>query len=435
MQNLIESPFYQSLFKSRLSGRSISELTTSAGGKFLSTSIGGAITGRGADRIIIDDPLKASEALSEPRRTSVNDIYDNTVRSRLNSQEHGAIIIVAQRLHCDDLVAHVQAHEKWDVLSFPAIAEHDEVYSFQTPYGGRHVTRKEGEALHPAHLSQNRIDELRGDMTEYNFAAQFQQDPQPASGLLVQREWLTFYTPAEKPTRAECSQVIQSWDTASKETELANYSVCTTWGLRNEVAYLLDVFRQKLNFPTLVQAVKEQAALHQASTVLIEDQSSGIALLHQLKADGFYKAQAVSVGGENKVMRLLVETAKIKSGLARFPTAAAWLDMFLTELLAFPNSKNDDQVDSLVMALAWMTQNQDPGWILYAKRELNEQKARSARKLKTIRVQVPPGQYQLGATASEPYQRNVDVGPDGILEGTEEELIGLLINQTAKRLD
>jgi hypothetical protein len=106
------SPFYEALFDTRISGErdAVSEFETSEGGYRLSTSIGGVLTGRGADIIIIDDPLKADDALSETRRQSVNDWYDNTLRSRLNNQQNGAIIIVMQRLHADDLVAHVQEH-------------------------------------------------------------------------------------------------------------------------------------------------------------------------------------------------------------------------------------------------------------------------------------------------------------------------------------
>ena len=127
-RTLMTSPFYEALFDTRLAkGReAVSDFETTAGGNRFSTSVGGVLTGRGADIIIIDDPLKADDALSEARRRSVNEWFDNTLRSRLNSQETGAIIIVAQRLHADDLVAHVQQHESWDVLSFPAIAEQDE---------------------------------------------------------------------------------------------------------------------------------------------------------------------------------------------------------------------------------------------------------------------------------------------------------------------
>jgi hypothetical protein len=129
-RSLMTSGFYEALFNTRLlRGReAVSDYETTDGGCRLSTSVGGVLTGRGADIIIVDDPLKADDALSEVRRGSVNEWFDNTLRSRLNNQETGAIIIVMQRLHADDLVAHVQQHEPWDVLSFPAIAERDEHY-------------------------------------------------------------------------------------------------------------------------------------------------------------------------------------------------------------------------------------------------------------------------------------------------------------------
>src|SRR6266404_9711425 len=122
---------YEALFDTCISGErdAVSEFETNEGGYRLATSIGGVLTGRGADIIVIDDPLKADDALSETRRRSVNEWYDNTLRSRLNNQQTGAIIIVMQRLHADDLVAHVREHESWNVLSFPAIAEQDETYN------------------------------------------------------------------------------------------------------------------------------------------------------------------------------------------------------------------------------------------------------------------------------------------------------------------
>lgn len=128
-RRLMTSPFYEGLFETRLArGReAVSDFETTQGGFRLSTSVGGTLTGRGADHIIVDDPMKADEALSVARRGTVNNWYDNTLRSRLNNQETGSITIVMQRLHADDLVAHVQQHEDgWRVLSFPAIAEEDE---------------------------------------------------------------------------------------------------------------------------------------------------------------------------------------------------------------------------------------------------------------------------------------------------------------------
>jgi hypothetical protein len=160
---LITSPFFQALFDTRLSAdrNAVAEFETTRGGYRLSTSVHGVVTGRGAHVIIIDDPMKADDALSDARRQAVNTWYDNTLRSRLNRQEQGAVIIIMQRLHADDLVAHLQQTEAWDVLSFPAMAETDERYQFMTPYGRRLVLRKTGQVLHPALLSASALDNLR----------------------------------------------------------------------------------------------------------------------------------------------------------------------------------------------------------------------------------------------------------------------------------
>src|SRR5438552_3055233 len=272
-RTLMTSAFYEALFDTRLSkGReAVSDYETTDSGYRLSTSVGGVLTGRGADIIIIDDPLKADDALSEPRRRSVNEWFDNTLRSRLNSQEKGAIIIVMQRLHADDLVAHVQKHESWDVLSFPAIAEQDETYDFSTPYGRKRIHRKNGEALHPALLPLAKLESQRRAMTEYNFTAHYQQNPQPPSGVIVKRGWLKFYGPNDKPEKFD--QTIQSWDTANKDTELSNYSVCTTWGLKKQHMFLLDVYRRKVEFPDLKRAVRELARISHTTDGLCKVQA------------------------------------------------------------------------------------------------------------------------------------------------------------------
>jgi len=195
-------------------------------------------------------------------------------------------------------------------------------------------------------------------MTEYNFVAQYQQDPQPPSGVIVKREWLKFYGPNDKPEKFD--KIIQSWDTANKDTELSNYSVCTTWGLKKQQMFLLDVYRHKLEFPDLKRAVRELAALHRAKIVLIEDKASGSSLIQELRAEHFSLVQAAPAMDGDKVMRLRAQTAKIEGGFVLFPKQAHWLETYLLELVTFPNSKYDDQVDSTVFALAWSTLN--PRW-------------------------------------------------------------------------
>lgn len=430
-RTLMTSAFYEGLFDTRLSkGReALSDFETTGGGYRLSTSIGGVLTGRGADVIIIDDALKADDALSEPRRRSVNDWYDNTLRSRLNNQERGAIIIVMQRLHADDLVAHVQETEAWEVLSFPAIAEQDETYSIRTPYGHKQIERKQGEILQPSLLSQTTLEIQRRAMTEYNFTAQYQQNPQPPSGIIVKREWLRFYGPGDLPKKFD--QIVQSWDTANKDSELAHYSVCTTWGLKDQRMHLLDVFRRKLNFPQLKRSVRELADLHHADVVLVEDKASGTSLIQELRADGFSKAQAAPTMDGDKVMRLHAQTAKIEGGFVLFPKEAPWLDTYISELVTFPNAKNDDQVDSTVYALAWSTPTGGAaGWLKYYENQLEALNGSLAGKNKMIRVRVLPGSstYQLITG------RQVNVPDDRIIQVTEEELAPLL-QHGATRVD
>ncbi len=390
---LMMSPFYQALFGTRLSAdrNAVAEFETTQGGYRLSTSVGGVVTGRGADVIIVDDPMKAGDALSELRRQDVNDWYDNTLRSRLNSQDEGAIILIMQRLHADDLVAHLQETETWDVLSLPAIAETDEYYDLKTPYGRRLIHRRAGEVLHPALLSAATLDGLRQSMTEYNFAAQYQQDPQPPSGLIVKRAWLKFYSEKEMPDRFD--QIVQSWDTANKVTELSDYSVCTTWGLKGQKMYLLNVFRRKMEFPELKRTVRELAALRHASVVLVEDKSSGTQLIQELRADGFSRVEAAPANNDEKVMRLRAQTAKIEGHFVLFPEKAPWLADYLLELTAFPNAKHDDQVDSTVNALAWLSQDATkPGMAIFLLEKMrHEQRMRELAGKRLTRVKVPRG--------------------------------------------
>ncbi|MGE3993004.1 phage terminase large subunit [Pseudorhodoplanes sp.] len=371
-RRLMQSDFYQALFKTRVSSKrdTVADFETTQGGFRFSTSVGGPFTGRGANVIVIDDPLKADEALSDPRRESVNAWFDNTLRSRLNRQAEGAIIIIMQRLHADDLVAHVQSTERWDVLSFPAIAEKKATFKSRTPYENRIFHRKEGDILQPALTPPHVLENIRRTMTEYIFAAQYQQNPQPSVGNIVKRKWLHFYTPKERPDRFDIT--LQSWDTAVKDTQRSDFSVCTTWGVKGKKAYLLHVFRRKLEFPDLKREVHRLAKFHEATVVLVEDKSSGSSLIQQLRAEDLAIVLPAPAIEGDKQMRLNAQTAVIEGGFALFPKKAEWLDIYLSELISFPSVSYDDQVDSTVYALAWIANNPiysgtiiKPSWFHY----------------------------------------------------------------------
>ena len=220
-------PWY-SLFRTRLSPQkqSVQEFVTTAQGHRLSTSVGGVLTGRGADYIIIDDPVKPTDALSDSIRKAANDWYDNTLFTRLNDKRTGRIMIIMQRLHEDELVGHLLEREGWEALSFPPIAEQDETFIVKTAFGRRKFTRNGGEALHPDREPPEILLKIRLNIGEYNFSSQYQQAPTPLEGGLVKRVWFKSYMDGEQPASFE--QIIQSWDTANKQTELSDFSVCTT---------------------------------------------------------------------------------------------------------------------------------------------------------------------------------------------------------------
>jgi predicted phage terminase large subunit-like protein len=354
---LMASSSYHKLFPTtRLSSekQSVSEFVTTEQGFRLSTSIGGVLTGRGADYLILDDPLKPDEALSEPRRTSVNQWFDNTLLSRLNSKETGVIIIVMQRLHQDDLVGHVLSQGDWEVLSFPAIAEHDEVHIIDSPLGRRRFERKHGEALQPARESLETLKTIRQTIGEYNFASQYQQDPMPLGGAMVKTDWLRRYDATSRPSTF--TRVVQSWDTANKSGELNDFSVCTTWGVFDAHYYLLDVFRKRVNYPDLKRAVVKLARQYDADSIVIEDKASGTQLIQELQHEGaMYGIRPYEPPpGSDKVLRLHTQTALFESGRVLLPVSAPWLDDYVRELTSFPGSKYDDQVDSTTQALDYL---------------------------------------------------------------------------------
>jgi len=209
-RRIMTSDWYRRLFPTRLSPerQAVSEFETTRQGCRLATSVGGVLTGRGADMIIIDDPLKPEEALSQAQRRAANEWFDHTLYSRLNDKQDGAIIVIMHRLHEDDLVGHVQAQEDWEVVRFPAIAEEDEIHCIDTLAGPRVFMRQLGEALHPEREPLPMLEQIRKTIGEYNFAGQYQQAPAPLGGGLVKAAWFRQYAPDALPEKFE--RIVQS---------------------------------------------------------------------------------------------------------------------------------------------------------------------------------------------------------------------------------
>ena len=349
-RGIMMSRWYQQVFPTRLAPhrQAVQEFITTRQGYRLATSTGGVLTGRGADIILIDDPLKPEEALSKAQRQAANKWYDHTLYSRQNDKRHGAIVTIMQRLHEDDLIGHLLAQEPWEVLSFPAIAEGDEVHEIETIWGPQCFTRRRGEALHPDREPLEVLDRIRRTIGEYNFAGQYQQSPAPLGGGLVKADWFKRYRENELPERFD--RIVQSWDSANKVTELSDFSVCTTWGVKDKNLFLIGVFRRRLEYPALKRAVREQQSLFHATVVLIEDKASGTQLIQELITDGCHGVTRYQPTGD-KTMRMHAQTATIENGFFHIPETAPWLAEYLHELTVFPKGKHDDQADSTAQFL------------------------------------------------------------------------------------
>ncbi|MFN4281602.1 MAG: phage terminase large subunit [Alphaproteobacteria bacterium] len=324
------------------------EVKTTCGGHRLNTSIGGTITGRGGNIIIIDDPMKPEDARSQSARNSAKSWFDNTLLSRLNSKRDDVIIVVMQRLHCDDMAAHLMAKGGWTVLNLPAIAPAPERIRF-----GRAVfQRRAGEALCPAREDLKVLEQLRSDMGSFNFEAQYMQQPIPEAGQFVKREWFATYDSKSKPT--EFDQVIQSWDTAATPGAHNDYSACLTFGIANGNYYLLDVLRRQMDYPTLKRVVLQHAQDFRADLMLVENTTLGVPLVQELRARHDTWALAIRPRSD-KLSRLTRCSPAIEAGKLYIPSEAPWLVDFLHELLTFPDGRYDDQVDALSQFLNYVT--------------------------------------------------------------------------------
>jgi predicted phage terminase large subunit-like protein len=353
-RTVMMSAWYQRAFpNTRLASArpAVSDFRTTQNGSRLALSVGGGVLGRGGEFIIVDDPLKPEEALSETQRKAVNEWYDHTLVTRLNNKESGRIILIMQRLHEDDLTGHLLERGSFRLLRLPAIAEEDENHEIVYPsFVSRRVTRRIGEALHPQREPLHILEEIRRTQGEYNFAGQYQQAPAPLGGGMVKSAWFKTYDSCRYPG---CFPVIiQSWDTANKPSELSDFSVCTTWGLLENNLYLLNVYRKRVDFPELKRAVNEQSRLFGPRVILIEDKASGTQLLQELIRAGVHGVQPYKPTMD-KIMRLHSVCSTIENGFVHLPEKAPWLEEYLHELITFPNAKYDDQTDSTSQALDW----------------------------------------------------------------------------------
>lgn len=351
---LITSTWYKKLFPTtRMRTQNQEELRTTMGGGRRNVSPKSSTTGFGADVIIIDDLLNAADIGSDTVRRQAVQFYRDALHSRLNRQDTGRIISIQQRLREDDFPAFLLEQGGWRHLNLKAIATAPEIVSL---YSQRKHVRNPGDLLFPQYQNQEVLDSIRRDVGNPAFSAQYQQEPVPPEGALLRLAALHFYE--NEIEREEFSGVIQSWDTAYSEEPGADFSVCTTWGYKGRCWYLIDVWRKRVAFPDLIDAVKSQKKKWQADRVVVEAIGTGLSLMQQFKhTDLNHRSWLKGFKPKgNKIDRVAEQSAQLESDAFLFPAwNPPWMEPLMQELRAFPSGRYDDQVDSITQALKYIS--------------------------------------------------------------------------------
>lgn len=334
------------------------EVATLQGGFRYATSLGGTVTGVGADLIIIDDLMKAADAVYPETRAKAKRFVDETLMSRLNDKRHGKVVAIQQRLHEDDISGHLTEKGSFRHLNLPAIAIRDEIIPLTR---NRAHARRIGDLLSPRREPRETLDEIKRDMGSRAFETQYQQNPTPGDGDYVKWDRIAFYD--DVPSRTHLLKVVHSWDCAASPAPGADYSVGTIWGFDGQSWLLLQVIRERLDYPDLLARVRLERNKWRADLVLVEKASSGIALLQDLVRDirctsapqhhAPWSSRLAADTKQPKAERFYTGMERLYSGVARFPRDAPWMDDLRREMMSFPNARHDDQVDSVSQFLNW----------------------------------------------------------------------------------
>tara|TARA_S200002703_G_C3782862_1_gene241242 strand:+ start:131 stop:1615 length:1485 start_codon:yes stop_codon:yes gene_type:complete len=342
VRNIIDSEEYQTIFPDiNLSGdnKSAGRWTTDDGGEAFYSGVGGAITGRGADLLIIDDPHSEQDAMSPTAMDAAWEWYTSGPRQRL--QPGGTIVLVMTRWSTKDLAGRLlkrqsETHaDQWEVVEFPAIMPDSE------------------EPLWSEFWKKEELLSVKASLPVSKWNAQWMQNPTAESGSIVKREWWNTW---EKEGIPNCQCIIQSYDTAFSAKETADYSAITTWGIfdpedgSESAIILLDASRHRVDFPELKHIASEEYKYWEPDIVLIEAKASGTPLTQELRKIGI-PVQAYSPSrGQDKVARMNSIAPMFESGMV-YATEDAFAEEVIEELAAFPFGENDDFCDSTTMAM------------------------------------------------------------------------------------
>lgn len=344
-RRVIESPIYRETFDLNWSLADDQNMKTrfsnSKTGYRIATSVGGTGTGEGGDYIVVDDPMKATEAESEVMRQNVIDWWDNEMSTRGNNPATYRKVIIMQRLHQNDLAGHCIKQGGYEVLRLPA--EFDSKPSI-TSIGWEDPRREKGELLWPERFTKETLDALKKPLGTRGVASQLQQDPKASEDGLFKRKNWKFYK--ELPARGQWKRIFCFWDTAQKPGISNDYSVGAVWIETASGYYLADLIRDKLEYPQLKIAIKNLHAKWSSTGVQIEDKASGISLIQDLRQETTLPIIAYDPGQKDKQVRAAAATPTVEAGNCYLPEGAPWVEDFIREHEQFPDGDHDDQVDT-----------------------------------------------------------------------------------------
>lgn len=351
---LIDSEWYQARFPHvRLIRRGDKKLVNSGTGFKQACAID-SLTGARAHIVTLDDPLSVRDAESptilEARKRTVL----HSLPTRLVNAKESAIIVIMQRLDMRD-TTQVLLDADLEYEHFMCPMEFESARRCTTSIGFSDPRKEEGELLFPERFGPEEVKNFKRSLGEYKYAGQMQQRPAPEGGGIIRDEWWSRFKP-EYGTDWQIinpgfDYIIQAWDTAFKDGEENDFTVCTTWGVNNTGAYLIHRYKKKVIYPDLVEAVKSVAKTYNPSVILIEDKASGQSLIQTLKRETRLPIKAFKVD-RDKVARVHSVSPFIESGRVFLLENAGWVDDYVYNMGVFPAGAHDDDVDSTTMALA-----------------------------------------------------------------------------------
>lgn len=348
VRNLVDSDVYKDIFPTvglQADSKAAGRWATNKGGDYFAIGVGGAVTGKGADILIIDDPHSEQEAaLSETNP----EIYDKTYEwytsgPRQRLQPGGAIIIVMTRWSKKDLTGQVvkaasqRSGEEWEVIDFPALLP-------------------SGRPLWPEFWSKIELEALKSELPNAKWQAQYMQQPTSDVSAIIKREWWRVW---EEDYPPQCEFLIQSWDTAFLKTQRSDFSACTTWGVfyhpddrgvEQANIILLNCFKKRMEFPELKQKAFEEWKEWEPDAMIVEAKAAGSPLIFELRAMGIPVQEFTPSKGNDKIARLNAVADLFASGHVWVPNTS-WAEELVEEVASFPSGEHDDLVDSMTQAL------------------------------------------------------------------------------------